>query len=78
MMELGGDLRYISIQSASNVVGIRVLLRCKLCGSDFYAGVIVSRESSFLGSNYSKSMKECPFCMTSKTYFQEDYFLDQI
>jgi hypothetical protein len=77
VVELDGDLRYISIQSSSNVVGIRVLLRCKRCGSEFYAGGIVSSESSFLGSNYGKSMKECPFCMTSKTYFQEDYFLDQ-
>jgi hypothetical protein len=64
VMELDGDLRYISIPSSSNVVGIRVLLKCKLCGSDFYAGGIVSSESSFLGSGYSKSIRECPFCMT--------------
>jgi hypothetical protein len=37
----------------------------------------VSSESSFLGSDYGKSIKECPFCMTSEAYFQEDYFLDQ-
>ena len=37
----------------------------------------MSSESSFLGSGYGKSIKECPFCMTSETYFQEDYFLDQ-
>jgi hypothetical protein len=78
VMELDGDLRYISIPSPNNVVGIRVLLRCKLCGSDFYAGGIVYSESSFLGSNYGKSVKECPFCMASKIYFQEDYFLDQV
>jgi hypothetical protein len=78
VMGLKGDLRYISIRkSSSNVVGIRVLLRCKRYDSDFYAGGIVSSESSFLGSGYGKSIKECPFCMTSETYFQEDYFLDQ-
>ena len=69
---------YIHTQSSSNVVGIRVLLRCKRCDSDFYAGGIVSSESSFLGSGYGKSIKECPFCMTSETYFQEDYFLDSL
>ena len=68
---------YIHIQSCSNVVGIRVMLRCKRCGSDFYAGGIVSSDSSFLGSDYGKSIKECPFCLTPETYFQEDYFLDQ-
>ena len=67
---------YIYRQSCSNVVGIRVLLRCKRCDSDFYAGRIVSSESSFLGSDYDRRIKECPFCMTLETYFQEDYFLD--
>ena len=43
----------------------------------FYAGGIVSSESSFLGSDYGKAKKECPFCMWSETYFQEDYFLDR-
>ncbi len=59
------------------MAGIRVLLRCKKCDSDFYAGGIVSSESSFLGSDYGKSKKECPICMWSETYFQEDYFLDR-
>ena len=63
-------------QSCSNVVGIRVLPRCKRCDSDFYAGRIVSSESLFLSSDYGKRIKESPFCMTSETYFQEDYFLD--
>jgi hypothetical protein len=74
---VGRRLRYIHTQSSSNVVGTRVLLRCKRCDSDFYAGGIVSSESSFVGSDYGKSIKERPFCMTSETYFQEDYFLDQ-
>ena len=56
------------------MVGIRVLLRCKRCDSDFYAGRIVSSESLFLGSDYGKCIKECPFCMTSETYFQEISF----
>ena len=59
------------------MVGIGVILRSKRCDSDFYVGGIVSSESSFLGSDYGKSIKESPFCMTSETYFQEDYFLDQ-
>ncbi|MEP6576520.1 MAG: hypothetical protein ABJB85_08845 [Nitrososphaerota archaeon] len=68
---------YIFLSGSRTVAGIRVLLRCKRCDSDFYAGGIVSSESSFLGSDYGKSKKECPFCMWSETYFQEDYFLDR-
>jgi hypothetical protein len=60
------------------VGGIRVMLRCKRCRSDFYAGGIVSDESLFLTSKYDESEKECPFCMGSYTYSKLDYFLDRL
>ena len=54
----------------------RVMLKCKKCGSDFYAGLEVTRESGLQGTDFAMEEKECPICNKSATYFQDDYFLE--
>jgi hypothetical protein len=55
----------------------RVMLKCKKCGSDFYAGVQVTKESGLSGAYFAMEEKECPICKKSATYLPDDYFLEK-